>query len=98
MQSLGHYDVGRRDEERRRGQHREPGEGDQAQPVQHHGRELPVVLLEVFGVVRLDLVGEDAELLEDHGQLPHGARRQRRQLLFKERQIVGRPAIRIVPG
>ena len=32
------------DEEGSRGEHREAGEGDQAEPVQHHRRELPVVL------------------------------------------------------
>ena len=43
-EDLGDDDVRSGDEEGGSGEHREPGEGDQAEPVEHHGRELPVVL------------------------------------------------------
>ena len=83
--------MGGGDEQGRGGEHREAGEGDQAEPVQHHRRELPVVLHRVVLLVRLQLVGEDAQLLEDHRQLPHGARWQWSHLLrLEEGQFVWR--------
>ena len=42
-ENLGDDDVRSGDKEGGSGEHREPGEGDQAEPVEHHGRELPVV-------------------------------------------------------
>ena len=69
----------------------EGGEGDEAEPVQHHGRELPVVLDGVVLLVRRQLVRQHPQLLQDHGELPHGARRQWGHLLrLKERKFVGR--------
>ena len=83
--------MGGGDEQGRGGEHREAGEGDQAEPVQHHRSELPVVLHRVVLLVRLQLVGEDAQLLEDHRQLPHGARWQWGHLLrLEEGQFVWR--------
>ena len=91
LSSLGDDDMGGGDEQGRGGEHREAGEGDQAEPVQHHRRELPVVLHRVVLLVRLQLVGEDAQLLEDHRQLPHGARWQWGHLLrLEEGQFVWR--------
>ena len=90
-EDLGDDDVRSGDEEGGSGEHREPGEGDQAEPVEHHGRELPVVLDGVVLLVRLQLVRQHPQLLQDHGELPHGARRQRGHLLrLKERKFVGR--------
>ena len=83
--------MGGGDEQGRGGEHREAGEGDQAEPVQHHRRELPVVLHRVVLLVSLQLVVEDAQLLEDHRQLPHGARWQWSHLLrLEEGQFVWR--------
>ena len=80
------------DEEGSSGEHGEPGEGDQAEPVEHHGRKLPVVLYRVVVLVRLQLVRQHPQLLQDHGELPHGARRQRSHFLrLEERKFVGRP-------
>ena len=91
LSSLGDDDMGGGDEQGRGGEHREAGEGDQAEPVQHHRSELPVVLHRVVLLVRLQLVGEDAQLLEDHRQLPHGARWQWSHLLrLEEGQFVWR--------
>ena len=44
LSSLVDNDMGGDDEEGSRGEHREAGEGDQGERVQHHRRELPVVL------------------------------------------------------
>ena len=89
--SLGDDDVRSGDEEGGRGEHREPGEGDQAEPVEHHGRKLPVVLDRIVVLVRLQLVRQHPQLLQDHGELPHRARRQWRHLLrLKEGKFVGR--------
>ena len=64
LSSLGDDDMGGGDEQGRGGEHREAGEGDQAEPVQHHRSELPVVLHRVVLLVSLQLVVEDAQLLE----------------------------------
>ena len=80
------------DEEGGSGKHGEPSEGDQTEPVEHHGRKLPVVLYRVVVLVRLQLVRQHPQLLQDHGELPHGARRQRCHFLrLEERKFVGRP-------
>ena len=81
----------RSDEEGGGGEHREPGERDQAEPVEHHGCELPVVLYRVVVLVRLQLVSQHPQLFEDHGQLPHCARRKGGHLLrLKEGKLIGR--------
>lgn len=66
-------DVRRREEHRERRDDREQGEYDKAQSVDHHRRELPVAR-HVGGLVLLpQLVGDEADLLQDEGQLVVGA-------------------------
>ena len=48
----------------------EQGEGDQAEPVQHHRSKLPVALHRPGLLVVPDLVGDDLDLLEDETELP----------------------------
>jgi len=75
-------DVRRRHEHGDGGDDSEGREGDQAQPVQHHGRELPVVLDLGRVLVVANLVRDHADLLEDQAELPVNAgrvgRRRRR--------------------
>ena len=88
---LGHDDMWSGDEESGCGEHREPGEGDQTKPVKHHRRKLPVVLYRVVVLVRLQLVSQHPQLFQDHGQLPHCARRKGGHLLrLKEGKLIGR--------
>jgi len=47
----------------------EQGEGDQAEPVQHHRSKLPVVLRRRRLVVVPDLVGDNFDLFENQGEL-----------------------------
>ena len=48
----------------------EGGVGHQTQPVQHHGRELPVTLHRPALLVLSDLVGDHLDLLQYETQLP----------------------------
>ena len=52
------------------GHYGEGGVGHQAQPVQHHGRKLPVALHRPTLLIVPDLVGDHLDLLEDETQLP----------------------------
>lgn len=54
--------MGRRDQEQDGGHHREQGEDDQAQPVQHHGRELPITLSGVRIIVAPNLLSDHSKL------------------------------------
>ena len=73
VMSLCDYDMGSCDEQGCSCQHGEKCECDEAEAVQHHGGELPVVLYRVTGFVSLHLVRQNSELLQDHCELPHRA-------------------------
>ena len=93
VMSLCDYDMGSCDEQRCSCQHGEKCECDEAEAVQHHGGELPVVLYRVTGFVSLHLVRQNSELLQDHCELPHRARWQGGQLLrLKEGHLIRGPA------
>lgn len=61
--------MGRRGQDSHGGDNSEQAEGDQADPVQDHGGELPVVLDAGSIVFTPDLVADHANLLEDVDQL-----------------------------
>jgi len=66
-----------REEDSHGGHDREEGEGDEAEPVENHGRELPVVLDCRRILIVADLVGDDPQLLKDQVQLSIDAGRER---------------------
>lgn len=74
---LSDDDVRGREEDRHGGHDREEGEGDEAEPVENHGRELPVILDGRRVLVVTDLVGDDPQLFQDQVQLSIDAGRER---------------------
>ena len=62
--------MGRRAQHGHGGHDGEGGVGHQAEPVQHHGSELPVALHRPGLLVVPDLVGDDLDLLQDEAELP----------------------------
>ena len=52
----------------------EGGEGDEAEPVEHHGRELPVVLDGRRLLIIPDLIRDHSQFFEDQAQLSEGSR------------------------
>ena len=73
---LSDDDVRGREENSHRGHDREEGEGDETEPVENHGRELPVVLDGRRILVVADLVRDDPQLLENQVQLSIDAGRE----------------------
>ena len=59
------YDVRSCCQHHNSGDHCEEGEGDETDPVQHHGRELPVILYIGRLVLAPDLVADHPDLLEN---------------------------------
>ena len=68
LRLLDHY-VWRHGEHDEGGHHREQGEEDKAQPVQHHRRELPVTLNLRGLVIIPHLVRDHSDLLENEAEL-----------------------------
>jgi len=61
---LFNNNVRRREEHGDRGDHCEGSEGDQAEPVDHHGCELPITDDVDLLVVNFHAIGDELELLE----------------------------------
>lgn len=69
-------DVRRRDEHRDGRDDGERRERQQTDSVQHHGRELPVVLDGRSVLVVADLVRDHAQFFQDQAELPEGTGRK----------------------
>lgn len=91
--------MGRREEHGDGGDHGEESEDEEAEPIHHHGGELPVVGY-LLGLVRLaQLVCDVVQLLEDEGELAvraEAARARRRGRGVVEQRAASRQARAVI--